>query len=332
MRLILKYRNKIVSLGLLPIIATLICLHFLPNTAVLGISFVVCFAFLLYGILRIRDLNFFLLLGCIGIGACFILRLFTGYQFVPYGSITPILELLLLIVAFIHITAPEIYKGLQEQLHLRNCFSFVFEAKTIVILSTLHLLTLLFTEYIGKILSEEAFFFMLYGVPVIIYIVCLLINIIGIQLALQDNFRYSLVRIAPVCDGKIYLERKMLFDDDSEDTSAVWDIPLESSFEGPLDKSDRYARKITKKMGFSPKTTPRLILSYQNHNGCATCKQRVSLYILPMSDVEELKSDSRGRFFSFEEIKAAKQHEYSPALLSELGQLEIAAQMWKEFG
>ena len=30
MKLILKYRNKIVSLGLLPIIATLICLHFFP--------------------------------------------------------------------------------------------------------------------------------------------------------------------------------------------------------------------------------------------------------------------------------------------------------------
>lgn len=31
MKLILKYRNKIVSLGLLPIIATLICLHFFPK-------------------------------------------------------------------------------------------------------------------------------------------------------------------------------------------------------------------------------------------------------------------------------------------------------------
>lgn len=73
--------------------------------------------------------EFFLLLGSIGIGSCFVLRLFTGYKFIPYGSITPILELLLLIVAFIHITAPEIYKELQERLHLRNCFSFVLEAK-----------------------------------------------------------------------------------------------------------------------------------------------------------------------------------------------------------
>lgn len=40
MKLILKYRNKIVSLGLLPIIATLICLHFFQNTIVLGIGFI----------------------------------------------------------------------------------------------------------------------------------------------------------------------------------------------------------------------------------------------------------------------------------------------------
>jgi hypothetical protein len=92
MKLILKYRNKIVSLGLLPIIATLICLHFFQNTIVLGIGFIVCLGLLLYGIVRLKDLNFFLLLGSIGIGSCFVLRLFTGYKFIPYGSITPILE------------------------------------------------------------------------------------------------------------------------------------------------------------------------------------------------------------------------------------------------
>ena len=78
MKLIFKYRNKIVSLGLLPIIATLICLHFFQNTIVLGISFVVCLSLLLYGIIRLKNLNFFLLLGSVGIGACFVLRLFTG--------------------------------------------------------------------------------------------------------------------------------------------------------------------------------------------------------------------------------------------------------------
>ena len=83
MKLILKYRNKIVSLGLLPIIATLICLHFFQNTIVLGIGFIVCLGLLLYGIVRLKDLNFFLLLGSIGIGSCFVLRLFTGYKFIP---------------------------------------------------------------------------------------------------------------------------------------------------------------------------------------------------------------------------------------------------------
>lgn len=92
MKLILKYRNKIVSLGLLPIIATLICLHFFQNTIVLGIGFIVCLGLLLYGIVRLKDLNFFLLLGSIGIGyasyfACLqATNLFHTEALLPYWS------------------------------------------------------------------------------------------------------------------------------------------------------------------------------------------------------------------------------------------------------
>lgn len=48
----------------------------------------------------------------------------------------------------------------------------------------------------------------MYGIPVIIYVLCLVINVVGIHLALQENFRYSLVRIAVVHDGKIYLKQR----------------------------------------------------------------------------------------------------------------------------
>mgnify|MGYP007018451801 CR=1 FL=1 len=112
MKLILKYRNKIVSLGLLPIIATLICLHFFQNTIVLGIGFIVCLGLLLYGIVRLKDLNFFLLLGSIGY------RFLTSYfaclqatNLFHTEALLPYWELLLLIVAFIHITAPENLQG-----------------------------------------------------------------------------------------------------------------------------------------------------------------------------------------------------------------------------
>ena len=214
----------------------------------LGIGFIVCLGLLLYGIVRLKDLNFFLLLGSIGIGSCFVLRLFTGYKFIPYGSITPILELLLLIVAFIHITAPEIYKELQERLHLRNCFSFVLEAKTIVILSSLHLTILLFVDHIEHLFSEDGSFFLMYGIPVIIYVLCLVINVVGIHLAFQENFRYSLVRIAVVHDGKIYLKQRTGCPDEKYENAPMWDIAVESPFEGPIEKSSEYAARIAKKI------------------------------------------------------------------------------------
>lgn len=226
---------------------------FFQNTIVLGIGFAVCVGLLLYGIIRLKDLNFFLLLGSVGIGACFALRLFTGYEFVPLGSITPILELLLLIVAFIHITAPEVYKELQERLHLRNCFSFVLEAKTIVILSALHLTILLFVDHIDHLFSEDGSFFLMYGIPVIIYILCLVINVVGIHLALQENFRYSLVRIAVVHDGKIYLKQRNDCTGNDTEGTPVWDIAVESPFEGPLDKSNEYAARIAKR--YVPRST-----------------------------------------------------------------------------
>jgi hypothetical protein len=332
MKLILKYRNKIVSLGLLPIIATLICLHFFQNTIVLGIGFAVCVGLLLYGIIRLKDLNFFLLLGSVGIGACFALRLFTGYEFVPLGSITPILELLLLIVAFIHITAPEVYKELQERLHLRNCFSFVLEAKTIVILSALHLTILLFVDHIDHLFSEDGSFFLMYGIPVIIYILCLVINVVGIHLALQENFRYSLVRIAVVHDGKIYLKQRNDCTGNDTEGTPVWDIAVESPFEGPLDKSNEYAARIAKKICTSKHISPRLILRYTTTPSDADTRQRVSLYILPLQDKDELRKATEGRFFSFDEINETAVRRYNPALLSELDALQVAAEMWQTFG
>ena len=180
MKLLLKYKDQIVSLGLLPLIATLIALHFLPSVAVLGGGLLLSLIVLFYYIIRLKELNFFLLLGTIGIGTCYIVRQFTDYQLLPKGGITPTLEFILLIFAFIHITAPEIYKG---------CFSYLLEAKTIVILSSLHLLILGITVYYNKSLSDETYFFLVNIIPVSIYIICLIINIVGICIALQDIYR-----------------------------------------------------------------------------------------------------------------------------------------------
>lgn len=109
MEFLLKHKDKIVSFGLLPTIITLIGLHFFPTTEMLGVGLVISITALLYDIFHLKGLNFFLLQGTIGISLCFFLRVFYGYQYVPLNGITPALEFMLLIFAFIHVIAPDIY-------------------------------------------------------------------------------------------------------------------------------------------------------------------------------------------------------------------------------
>jgi hypothetical protein len=50
MNLLLKYKDKIVSFGLLPIIITLIGIHLFPTTAMLGTGLAISIAGLLYDV------------------------------------------------------------------------------------------------------------------------------------------------------------------------------------------------------------------------------------------------------------------------------------------
>lgn len=52
MNLLLKYKDKIVSFGLLPIIITLIGIHLFPTTAMLGTGLAISIAGLLYDVLK----------------------------------------------------------------------------------------------------------------------------------------------------------------------------------------------------------------------------------------------------------------------------------------
>lgn len=55
---LLKYKDKIVSFGLLPIIVTLIGIHIFPTTTMLGIGLGISIAGVLYDVLRLKGLNF----------------------------------------------------------------------------------------------------------------------------------------------------------------------------------------------------------------------------------------------------------------------------------
>ena len=324
MKVLLNHKDKIVSFGLLPTIITLCGLYFFPTTLMLGIGFSISVAALLYDIFRLRSLNFFLLQGFAAIGICFFLRLFTGYEYLPPKSITPTLEFMLLTGAFVHATSPETYQSFLKRLRLSTCFTYTLEAKIIVILSSLHLLTLLFLKHGPIPVSGQTFFFIAYLPPSAIYILCLAINATGIRMAAKEGYAHCLLRIAPVCRKQIYLTPR-------NGSKSVWDLPIEVLFDGPMHKAERYATHLARRY-FTPKSAspvlPRLLLKYRAMQECA-CMKNVRLYIFPLHHESEF-SASDGRFFSFDEITESPER-FGQMLKKELGTLQMAAEVWDEF-
>lgn len=327
MNLFLKYKDKIVSFGLLPIIITLIGIHLFPTTTMLGIGLAISIAGLLYDIFRLKGLNSFLLQGTIGIGICFLLRLFTGYEYIPQNSLTPTLEFMLLVCAFIHVTAPEMYRNFLKKFHLNFTFSYLLEARLIVVLSSIHLIVLFFLYKQLAPFSPENHFVIVYLIPTLIYVLCLIINIVGIQVAAtQSPQEQHIIRIIPICNGKVYLTSR-------SDNNQIWDAPIISLFEGPLRKSQKHAKLIVKRcqkqmeVNFPHRVLyPRLILSYRMQ-GIIPCF--IQLYILPISKENDFILPE-GRFFSCEEIKLAPES-FSEELRMEHERLQMVAQIWKEF-
>ena len=320
----INLRNKIVSIGLIPIIITLIGLHFFPNTEMLGVGMAISIIMLSYNIIKMRDLNFFLLLGTLGIGTCFILRLFWGYKYVPLNTITPTVEFSLMIFAFLYYTAPEIYKDIVSKLGVRVCFSYKFETKIIIILSAFHLLLLYIIKSLNHNWSEEGRFFMINVVPVSIYIICLVVNTLGIHIAAKiDSSEHNIIRIVPICNGKLFLSR---INSQQSSTKKIWDIPVERNLEGTMEDCNKYAEKTVKRL-LSKHIKPRIILKYNEECSCGI-KNNILLFILPLKTENDINID--GKYFCFEEIENNIQN-FSKNLGKELEHLKDAASLWKEY-
>lgn len=235
---------------------------------------------------------------------------------------------MLLVCAFVHITAPELYRNFLRKFHLNFTSSYLLEAKLIVILSSIHLIILFVLHNKLTPFSPENNFGAIYLIPTLIYLLCLIINIVGIQIAAkQSPQEQHIIRIIPICNGKIYLTPH------AKDT-ATWDAPIKSLFEGPLRKSQQHAKYIVLKHQSSvckpavplKRIHPRLILSYRLQG---LLPAFVQLYILPVGQENEL-SLSGGQFFACEDIKKNPE-KFSHELMIECERLQLVTQVWKEF-
>lgn len=323
MEFLLKHKDKIVSFGLLPTIITLIGLHFFPTTEMLGVGLVISITALLYDIFHLKGLNFFLLQGTIGIGLCFFLRVFYGYQYVPLNGITPALEFMLLIFAFIHVIAPDIYFFLLKKLRLTSRFSYILEARIIFALSAIHLIILQIMISRHAPLSENWRFFMGNVIPVSIYILCLIANITGIRMAAKYDILKIVIRIAPLCRDKLLLVRR-------EDNK--WDLPVIRTYNGALRKADSFAEQLVEDFLHYKKRIPLMMVqSYTAPHPNPDCfPLKTQLYILPVENISDVTVPG-GENVPIDKIME-ESFPKAERLYKELLQIWMVSDVWKEMG
>ena len=142
------------------------------------------------------------------------------------------------------------------------------------------------------------------------------------RLPKSDNM--PIIRIAPVCNGKIYVAPRRAADGEN----LQWDLPIEESVEHVSNKSDKVARKIKEKYQshIHSDASPRFCVQYTSkpHDGSTAY-----LYILPLQKEEEVHFHE-GKFVSAEEI-TNQPETFSDNLQEEGALLGMAAELWAEF-
>lgn len=315
------YKGTLVSLGLFPLIGTLIGLHLFAAPYALSIGLTLGLTALVVNVIYLKDINFFLFSSSISISLCFIFHILTGYRYIPSSCITPALEVLMLIFSFIYMTLPEYYQKFHRIFHLNTRRNYTIETCFIVITSALHLILVTIFQKYNLLDTSRVFSITIYLIPILIYISCIIFNVIGLKMAAREEKFCNVIRIAPIWDGKIYLCPQP----DTGNKETVWNIPIEEHLESPLINIEYHTTRISRKIA---KKTPRFILQY--HQPSETHHlQTIHLFILPLKEKQELNLRN-GHFFNFEELRDGH-IQLSAFLQAELEHLDLAASMWKEF-
>ena len=130
-----------------------------------------------------------------------------------------------------------------------------------------------------------------------------------------------IIRIAPVCNGKIYV-----IPHTSEEGTSVLDLPMVDRIEKASSQSEKTAHKVKEKYHLHVKSEmqPRFSVQYKSasDNG-----ETVYLYILPLKQEHEIQFHN-GTFISADEINGLH---YSANLQKESELIGMAAELWKDY-
>lgn len=139
-----------------------------------------------------------------------------------------------------------------------------------------------------------------------------------------NSYNMPIIRIAPVCNGKIYVTPHPL----ENGEGSCMDLPIVENVEHVSVKSDKAARKVKEKYQLHIQTdaSPRFCVQ---HKSATTGDAVVYLYVLPLKQEDEIRFN-HGKFVSAEEIDSGG-NEYSHTLQNECMLLGMAAELWDDY-
>jgi hypothetical protein len=141
---------------------------------------------------------------------------------------------------------------------------------------------------------------------------------------LPENNKMPIIRIAPVCNGKIYVTPRSVMDNES----SRMDLPMEECVEHVSTQSDKTARKVKEKYHQHLRTDayPRFCVK---HRSSTEKEAIIYLYVLPFKSEDEILF-REGKFVTSEDISKHPEV-YSPDLQVESELLGMAAELWDDF-
>ena len=246
MKSLLEYKNLIMSTGLIPTIVCMILCIFFSDAYVLYACSLAGLLYVLYRLAKppIYRPNLVLLHATLALVVCSVIKLISGDSLIPDRTVPIILEIIILSFSLFYLIEPIVYNKIfsffNYKISILNCWS----TRIIAIFSGIHLFILCIIYLLFNPLSYPVLYILTHILPPLIYIISIAVNYILIKSIGTSYQRMPFLRIAPICNGKIYVLPRNTH---SEEPGKL-DIPMEDYIYACKTDTDKYAKEIEKKI------------------------------------------------------------------------------------
>lgn len=328
MRPLSIHPNFIMSNGLIPTIACMILCIFLPDAYVLytcTIASAACIVYRLFNPPLYRP-NLVLFHGTLALTIASIIKGIGGDALIPDRTVPITLEILIFSLSLLYLIVPDLYSKFFSHFRYKISILNYWATQVIAALTGIHLLSVCLIYLLFNPLPHTTLYVLCHIVPPVVYALCIVVNFEFISMISANHKKMPFLRIAPICNGKIYVVPRGM----QSDEPGKLDIPMEDYIYICKTNTDEYAKEVERKYRryIDADTAPRFSLKHIV-KATSGCSKTVFLYILPLDNESQIHF-AGGKFITPEEVEA-NGSKYSTFLNEEISHLHLATQIWQEF-